>query len=63
MSIGPYEIIHHTETVKPETWVVFIKRDGRLERAVHFGKRGGFKTKEEAIDAVTKTVRFGTIDV
>jgi hypothetical protein len=61
--IGPYQIIEHTETVKPERFVVFWKVNGRVERAGHFGKRGGFRTMTEAVDAVEKTVKYGTTNV
>lgn len=63
MQIGSFEIIHHTDTVRPEAFVVFTKKSGKLERAVQFGKRGGFRSMAEAVDAVTKTVRFGTVNV
>jgi hypothetical protein len=58
-----YEVIHHTETVKPESWVVFVKRDGKLERAAHLGKRGGFKTSEEAERAAFNANKYGTQNV
>ena len=63
MQIGQYEVIHHTDTVKPEAFVVFVRKGGKLERAVNVGKRGGFKTMQEAIDAATKLARFGTTKV
>jgi len=63
MKIGDYEVIHHTETVKPESYIVFVRKNGKLERAVNVGKRGGFKTMQEAVDAATKLHRFGTIKV
>lgn len=58
-----YQIVHHTETVKPETWVVFWMRNGRLERAFHLGKRGGFRTKDEAERAVLNATKYGTQNV
>lgn len=63
MTISPYEVIHHTDTVKPEAWVVFVRKNGRLERAAHIGKRGGFRTEREAVDAATKLAKFGTLNV
>lgn len=60
--IGPYSIIEHTETVKPERFVVFWNRDGKTERAAHLGKRGGFRTWDAAVEATTKIVRFGSVD-
>jgi hypothetical protein len=61
--IGPYEIVHHTETARPESFVVFWRRNGRVERATHLGKKGGFRTHQEAVEAVTKLVRYGTTHV
>ena len=58
-----YQIVHHTETVKPETWVVLWMRNGRLERALHLGKRGGFRTKDEAERAVLNATKYGTQNV
>ena len=43
-----YQVIHHTETTSQNSWVVFVQKNGRLERAAHLGKRGGFKTQAEA---------------
>jgi hypothetical protein len=57
--IGPYTVIEHTETVKPERFVVFWERNGKTERAEHLGKRGGFRTWEAAVEAATKQHRFG----
>ena len=58
-----YEVIHHTETVKPETWVVFVRKNGRLERAAHLGKRGGFKTRAEAERAALNAEKYGSQNV
>mgnify|MGYP003441632709 FL=1 len=55
-----YEVIHHTDTVKPEAWVVFVRKNGKLERAVHLGKRGGFKTRVEADTAAFSAEHYGT---
>lgn len=63
MKIGNYEVIHHTDTVKPEAFVVFVNKNGKLERVLRVGKRGGFRTKQEAVDAATKLNRFGTTNV
>ncbi len=63
MTIGPFEIIEHTETVKPERFIVFVRKNGRLERAAHIGKRGGFRTRIEAIEAATKQAKYGTTNV
>lgn len=63
MQIGPFEVIEHTETVKPERFIVFVRKNNQLERAAHLGKRGGFKTWEAAVEAASKKSRFGTVDV
>lgn len=60
---GAYEVIEHTETVAPERFVVFVNKNGRLERARHLGKRGGFKTHHEAVKAASDTSRYGTTNV
>ena len=62
MKIGQYEVIEHTETVSPFRFVVFTNKGGKLERA-NVGKRGGFRTWDEAVDAVTKLSKFGTVNV
>ena len=58
-----YEVIHHTETVKAETWVVFVRRNGKLERATNFGKRGGFHTQAEAETAILNATKYGSQNV
>ena len=58
MKIGPYQVIEHSETVKLERFVVFMKKDGKLERALHLGKRGGFRTWEAAVAAATKQAKM-----
>lgn len=58
-----FEVIHHTETVKLEKWVVFVRKNGRLERAAHLGKRGGFKTQDEANRAAFNANKYGTQNV
>jgi hypothetical protein len=63
MTIGQFEVIEHTETVKAERFVVFVRKNNRLERAPHLGKRGGFKTWRAAVDAATHCHRFGTANV
>jgi hypothetical protein len=55
-----YEVIHHTDSVKPEAWVVFVRKAGKLERATYLGKRGGFKTREEAEAAAFNAAHYGT---
>lgn len=57
-----YEVMH-METVKPEAHVVFVRKNGKLERALHLGKRGGFKTREEALRAVHNAEHYGTQNV
>ena len=58
-----FKVIHHTETVKPEKWVVFVHKNGRFERAAHLGKRGGFKTQAEADRAAFNANKYGTQNV
>lgn len=49
---GNYEVIEHTDTVKPERFVVFTREIGQpLKRAFWLGKRGGFLTLAAACDA------------
>lgn len=62
-TFGAYEVIEHTDTVKPDRFVVFVRKNNRLERAAHLGKRGGFKTLEDAIAAASNSHRFGTVNV
>lgn len=64
MNIEPYFVLEHSETVKPERFVVFVRKaSGATERVIRIGKRGGFLTWNEAIEAATKLARFGTINV
>ncbi len=59
MEIGLYTVLEHSETVKPERFIVFWRRNGKTVRAEHLGKRGCFKTWQEAVEATTKLVQFG----
>lgn len=63
MKIGPYEVLEHSETVKPERFVVFVRKGGSMERAAHLGKRGGFRTWDEAVKAAHDSARYGTVNV
>lgn len=56
--MGSYFVEHHTETVKPESFVVFCRANGKIERALHLGKRGGFKTRDEADRAAVNANRY-----
>ena len=58
-----YEVIHHTETTAALTWVVFVNRNGKLERATHLGRRGAFATKEAAERAAFNETKYGTQNV
>jgi hypothetical protein len=58
-----YEVIHHTETTAALTWVVFVNRNGKLERATHLGKRGAFATREAAERAALNATQYGTQNV
>jgi len=42
-----FEVVHHTETTSNYSWIVCKKGSG-LDRVLTIGKRGGFKTKQEA---------------
>lgn len=61
MQIGPFTVYHHTETTSAFSYVVFVTRT--MERAVHLGKRGGFKTWEAAVEAAAKQAKYGTQNV
>lgn len=63
MTIGQYEVIEHSETVKPERFVVFVRKNNRLERALHLGKRGGFTTWDAAVEAAFDSHTYGTTNV
>jgi hypothetical protein len=63
MTIGPYEVIHHTDTVSEYSFVVFWTKNGKLERAAHLGKRGGFKSMQAAVEAATNAAKYGTQNV
>jgi hypothetical protein len=54
MKIGKYTVLEHTETVSPYRFVVFQLVNGRSERVKAIGKRGGFRTLNEACLAATK---------
>lgn len=56
--------IYNNESAKGLPYIVFWTRpDGCTERAAHLGKRGTFKTLDEAKTAVTNAVRYGTQNV
>jgi hypothetical protein len=57
-----YSILSN-ESAKGLPVIVFLTRNGKTERAAHIGKRGTFKTFEEAKRAVENVTRFGTVNV
>ncbi len=61
MTIGPFTVLHHTETTSAFSYVVFITRT--MERAANLGKRGGFKTWAAAVEAATNQAKYGTQNV
>lgn len=61
MQIGPYTVLHHSETTSEYCYVVFISRT--MKRAVNLGKCGGFKTWAAAEEAATKQAKYGTQNV
>ena len=58
-----YEVVDFAEAMAPYRWMVMVKKNGRLERAKHLGKRGSFKTREEAETAAYNANRYGTQNV
>lgn len=46
-----YLVMEHSETVKPERFVVFRREGEALKRAFWLGKRGGFLTWDAATKA------------
>jgi hypothetical protein len=52
--------IFNNESAKGLPYIVFWTRNGQTERAAHLGKRGEFKTLEEAQRAVENATRYGT---
>lgn len=61
MQIGPFTVLHHTETTSAYSYVVFITRT--MERAANLGKRGGFKTLDAAVEAANKQAKYGSQNV
>jgi hypothetical protein len=57
-----YSILSN-ESAKGLPVIVFWTRDGKTERAAHLGKRGTFKTFEEAKRAVHNATHYGTQSV
>lgn len=61
MQIGPFTVLHHSETTSAFSFVVFVTRT--MERAISLGRRGGFKTWDAAVEAATKQAKYGTQNV
>ncbi len=55
--------IYNNESAAGLPYIVFLTRNGKTERATHLGKRGTFKTLEEAKQAVHNATHYGTQDV
>lgn len=58
-----YEVIQNTDIATAGPWMVFVRKNGRLERAKHLGKRGSFQTREEAETAALNANRYGSQNV
>ena len=61
MTVGPFTVLHHTETTSEFSYVVFVTRT--MERAASLGKRGAFKTWAAAVEAATNQAKYGTQSV
>lgn len=55
--------IYNNENAKELPYIVFWKRGENIERALHLGKRGTFKTRIEAETAVRNVERYGAQNV
>ena len=55
--------IFSNENARELPVIVFWTRDGKTERAAHLGKRGCFKTFDEAKRAVHNATHYGTQNV
>ena len=58
-----YEVIQNTDIANVGPWIVYVKKNGRLERAKHLGKRGGFNTQEDAERAAFNANKYGAQNV
>lgn len=58
-----YEVIQNTDIATAGPWLVFVKKNGRLERAKHLGKRGSFQSREDAERAALNANKYGTQNV
>lgn len=57
-----YTILNN-ESAKGLPFIVFWTRNGITERALHLGKRGTFRSLEEAKTAVFNATHYGTQNV
>jgi len=55
--------IYNNESAAGLPYIVFVTRNGKTERALFIGKRGTFKTYEEAERAVYNQTHYGTQNV
>lgn len=63
---GDYAVVDGAEVLGAPTgfrWMVFVRKNGRLERAKHLGRKSFFKSKEEADTAAFNARRYGTQNV
>jgi hypothetical protein len=58
-----YEVIQNTDIATAGPWLVFVKKNGRLERAKHLGKRGSFQSREDAERAALNANKYGSQNV
>ncbi len=54
-----YSILNN-ESATELPYIVFWTRSGKTERAKHLGKRGTFKTYQEAEQSVHNAAHYGT---
>ena len=55
--------IFTSEDANSLPYIVYMTRNGKTERAKHIGKRGQFKTLEEAKQAVFNITHYGQENV
>ena len=58
-----YEVIQNTDIATAGPWLVYVTKNGRLERANHLGKRGSFTSREEAERAAFNANKYGSQNV
>ncbi len=58
-----YEVVQNTDSATAGAWLVYVKKNGRLERAMHLGKRGSFDSREAAEIAAYNANKYGSQNV